>query len=255
MRTAILITARMKSTRLPRKVTLPIQGRPLLSHIIERLRWAKLPDEIVICTSPLADDDEITVLAEEESIPCFRGDPDDVLQRLTDAADEYGAERIFNCTADNPFVDPIYLDRLLQFLSDNAYDYAETEGLPRGTYGWALSVPAMRLACEMKAERNTEVWGGYFTQTGRFSWGTLKAAPGDYRPNLRLTLDTPDDLKVVTAVFDALHTASALFSLQDIFRYCDAHPDISGLNAHITQQQPIPIKIKGDTSEYDPRAG
>lgn len=115
MKTAILITARLKSTRLKEKALKPIMGRPMLSHMIERLRLADRPEQIIICTSTVAQDDRLCELAEEEGVKHFRGDPDDVLQRMLDAADNFQVDTIVNCTADNPFVDPIYIDKLVDF--------------------------------------------------------------------------------------------------------------------------------------------
>ena len=53
MKTAILITARLKSTRLPLKAIRPIHGRPMFCHMLDRVKQATRPQEIIVCTSPL----------------------------------------------------------------------------------------------------------------------------------------------------------------------------------------------------------
>ncbi len=98
MKTAILITARLKSVRLPKKVIKPIMNRPMISHMIDRLRLAQRPTEIIICTSPMAQDQPLIEFATQEGIKSFQGDPDDVLLRITRAAEYFGVETIISCT-------------------------------------------------------------------------------------------------------------------------------------------------------------
>ncbi len=257
MRIAALITARLKSRRLPRKALLPIKGRPMICHLIDRLRVAETPDEIVLCTSTVADDDLLAELAEKEGIACVRGSLDDVLQRLTDAASQCGVDVTFNCTADNPCTDPGYLDRLVRFLIEGGYDYAHTEGggLPWGTFGWAVTHPAMLRACEMKAEEDTEVWGGYFTRTGRFKWAICEADEDVNWPDLRLTVDTPKDLEFVRRVFDELYEPGKVFVLKDIIDLYRRRPDLASINAEIQQAARRPVKLKDGASFEQPLPG
>jgi spore coat polysaccharide biosynthesis protein SpsF len=244
MSTAILITARLKSDRLPKKVTLPIHGRPMICHMIDRLKTSRRAEKIILCTSPLAQDDALADIALQEGIFCFRGHPDDVLLRLTHAAQEFQVDTVLNVTADNPFVDALHLDKLADFHIQNKHDYTRCEGLPLGAYGWALSYPAMVRACDIKDELDTEVWGGYFTDTGLFVWGTMPADPDVWWPELRVTVDTPEDFELVTRIFDELYIRGEVFSLKAIVDLCRQRPDLVAINASIRQKAPIPIRVK-----------
>lgn len=245
MKTAILITARLKSTRLPKKVIKPIQGRPMIVHMLDRLKLAQQPQEIVICTSPVAQDDPLEEIASQEGVQCYRGHPEDVLLRLTRAAKQFGVDTVISCTADNPFVDPTYIDRLVDFHLDHGYDYSKTEGLPFGTFSYALSYPAMVKACRIKAKIDTEVWGGYFTETGQFSWGVMEVEDPAVRwPELRLTVDTPQDFELVTRIFDELYEPGEVFSLEAIVDLCRGRPALVALNAGVQQKAAPPIRLK-----------
>lgn len=245
MKTAILITARLKSTRLPRKVMKKIKNRPMISHMLDRLRMAQKPEGIIICTSTFAQDDPLEEIASVEGVHCFRGDPDDVLLRLTDAARRYGIGTVISCTADNPFVDPIYIDHLVHFHNKQGNDYSNIEGLPFGTFSYALSYPAMVRACQIKDETDTEVWGGYFTETSLFKVGTLSVIDSELRrPNLRLTVDTPEDFDLVRRIFDALYHPGKVFALKEIVVFCDKHPELVRINAHLQQKPFKPIRVK-----------
>jgi len=237
MNTMILITARLKSTRLPKKVLKPLKGRPMICHLIDRLKRSKKTDGIVLCTSPVGQDDPLEETAKQEGIECFRGHPDDVLLRLTNAAETFSARTIISCTADNPFVDPEYIDKLVQFHHAKDNDYSNISGLPFGTFSYAVSYPAMVKACEIKKTMDTEVWGGYFTRTGLFKCGTLEVTdPEVKRPELRLTVDMPEDFELVSRIFDNLYKEDEEFSLHDIIRFLDDNPELIQINSNVVQK-------------------
>lgn len=244
MKTAILITARLKSTRLPKKVLKDLAGRPMLAHLIDRLRLSQRAEQIILITSPVEQDDPLVAFAKSEGIDCFRGDPDDVLLRMTDAARHFEVDTVVSCTADNPFVDPVYIDRLVDFHWERGHAFSNSQGLPWGCFAYALSTPALIQACEIKAERDTEVWGGYFTQTGLFHWGTLVVDdPAVCWPGLRLTVDTPEDFELVRRLFDELQRPGEIFSLEAIVALCRRRPDLVAINAGVDQKPGLPIKL------------
>jgi len=246
MKTAILITARLKSTRLPLKVLKPIMGRPMLEHLVNRLKRAKRPQGIILCTSTLCQDDPLAEQAARyPGVEVFRGDPDDVLLRLAHAAETFGVNTIVSCTADNPFVDPEYVDFLVEFHLNGAYDYSRTEGMPFGTFSYALRRDAIVRACEIKATSDTEVWGGYFTETGEFSCGVLRVTdPAIAWPELRLTVDTPEDFELATQIIQELSASGVPFGLREIVQLCRNRPDLVRLNKHIVQKAGAPTVLK-----------
>ena len=102
--TAIII-ARQGSSRLPGKALLKIMNRPILSLIIERLRSIDQVNNICVATSNLEIDKPIIELAIEEEVSYFAGNPEDVLDRLYNAAKMMNAKIIYEVGGDCPFVD------------------------------------------------------------------------------------------------------------------------------------------------------
>jgi len=245
MKTAILITARLKSTRLPMKAIKTIKGRAMLSHLIDRLKLASRPEHIIICTSPVEQDDPLEELARVEGVECFRGHPEDVLARLTAAAEEFNLDLVISCTADNPFVDPGYIDKLVEFHVQEKNDFSRIEGLPFGTFSYAISTSAMIMACDIKDELDTEVWGGYFTETGQFKCGVLKVTePFLKRSEIRLTVDEQADFELVERIFNALYKPGEVFKLREIISLYDNNPELQKLNTHVKQLPGTPIRLK-----------
>ena len=231
MKVGYLITGRLKSTRLPGKLLLKVKGKPILSHMIDRLKLAKNVDEIIICTSINKQDKPLGSLAKENNINCFFGDPDDVLVRLLGAADEFNLDYILNITADCPFVDPEYADMMVEEFLETDSDLIRQFDLPHGVFSYGIKVDALRRVVKIKDSSDTEVWGGYFTDNGLFNVIDLEVQNKNHiRPGLRMTLDYPEDLKFFKAVFDALHETNKVFSLSEILDLLDAHPEIIEIN-------------------------
>ncbi len=248
MKSAILITARLKSTRLPRKALRPIGGRAMIRHMIDRLKCARLPEKIVLITSPLPQDDPLVDLAREEGIEAYRGDPDDVLQRIHDAAWHFDADTIISCTGDNPFTDAEAIDALLDFHCRQDNDFTRIDGLPWGTFSYALARKAVGRALEITGTRDTEVWGGYFTETGCFRCGVLEITDPALRwPELRLTVDTPEDFTLAEKIFARLQRPGRVFPLAEIVALCREHPELVAINAAIPQKPGKAIELKQGT--------
>lgn len=244
MSASILITARLKSTRLKEKVLKDIYGRPMLWHMINRLRLAKIPEKIIICTSTDKQDDRLCELAKNEGIDFFRGHPDDVLLRMRDAAAHFNVDTIVSCTADNPFVDPIYIDKVLSYHLEKNSDFSAINGLPFGVFSYVLNQNAVERACKIKNQINTEVWGGYFTQTGIFNCNTLNVSDPSVRwPELRLTVDTQEDFDLINKIFYFLYKKGEVFTLKEVVALCRDNPGLVDINSHIKQAEPIPIKL------------
>ena len=249
MRIGALVTARLKSERLPCKALLPICGRELLAWAIERIgamRW-RLP--VVVCTSTLGEDDPIEALARRCGAECFRGDPVDVLERLTKAADRGGFDAVVSCTADNPLVDPASLDALLDFHLWSGSDFSRPDGLPLGTFGYALRTTAMRRACALKESVDTEIWGPLFSENPVFSTGVLRMRSPIGPDRARLTVDTPEDLAVVTAVVERLEPLhGAGFGFGAISRLYADDPALFQANRHVRQRQAAPgvARLRGE---------
>src|SRR5258707_14232809 len=94
IRVVAVIQARMGSTRLPGKVLRPIAGKPLLWHIVHRLKTCRLLEDIAVATSINPADDAIVEWCNSQGITVVRGPEDDVLARHARAAEKLDADLI-----------------------------------------------------------------------------------------------------------------------------------------------------------------
>jgi spore coat polysaccharide biosynthesis protein SpsF len=250
IKAGIFIGVRMKSTRLPKKALLDISGRKVIEHLIDRLKYSKLKDVIVLCTSTLPEDTILVDVARKNKIESFRGSPEDKLDRYMNAALKYGVNFLIITEGDNIFFEPDIIDEVVKIYQRTGADYIGCKGLPLGTAPHGLKLEALQKIVQMKAENDTEVWGPYFTDTGLFHVEYLEVNGILKRPDLRMTLDYPEDLKFFKEIFSNLYKPGKLLHLQDIIKFLDNNPQIVAINkkAHKSYLKFIkkspPIKIK-----------
>jgi spore coat polysaccharide biosynthesis protein SpsF len=143
MRVGAIILCRYSSTRLPGKILLEINGKPVLQYIHERVAIVGGLDEIVVATSREASDDSIAAYCERHGFACFRGDLENVAQRLLDCALEYELEYVVRITGDSLFTSPLVLNQMLPPTRSGAYDVL-TNRIPR-TFPVGMSVDILRV--------------------------------------------------------------------------------------------------------------
>ena len=232
MKTGFLITARLKSTRLPGKLLLPVNDREMIAWMIDRLKLCRSVDALIIATSVNPEDEPLCSLAQREGVGCFRGSEADVLARLYEAAQHHRLDYIINITADCPLVAYDYIDRVVSLYRETDADLVTSLKLPHGLFVYGIKVTALRKVLDLKNDDNTEVWGTYFTDTGLFNVAELDVPPEIWRPNYRLTLDYPEDYEFFKKVFDGLGPDTYKLPSQEIIRFLDDHPEIVATNAH-----------------------
>lgn len=237
MKTAVFIAVRMKSTRLPKKALLEIKGRTVIEHLIDRLKTTKLPDLVVLCTSTNPNDGILKTVAERNGIEGFQGSEDDKLDRFLQAASKYHIDRFVAVDGDDILCDPEYIDKTLETLIKTGADMVDCVNMPVGATGNGLKVAALKKVCEMKAESDTEVWGGYFTDSGLFK--VVHLEPDDpylARPDVRMTLDYIEDFQFFKAIFERLYQPGKVFGLREIIRLLDREPQLIEINRKMHEQ-------------------
>lgn len=198
---AIILQARMGSRRLPGKSLAPIEGRTILAHCIERLRH-RAGLRVIVATTTAPDDDVIVTEARRLNAPVVRGAIDDVLARFVLVASAFDLTAVVRATADNPAVDMDAPRRTLDLLERTGAAHVVEHGLPYGAAVEAIAVGALRAAdAEATDPYDREHVTPFIKRDKRFL--SLDAlAPADVRsPDLRLTVDTPEDLEFVRRVY------------------------------------------------------
>ena len=239
---AAIIQARMNATRLPGKVLKKVAGKTLLEHLVLRLREAKTLGKIVVATTVNPKDKVIENEAERIGIRSFPGDEEDVLDRYYQAAKKFGADAVVRITADCPLMDSGVVDLVVGEYkkAGGKYDYVSNIDPPTYPDGMDLEVfsfQALEKAwqeAELPSER--EHVTPFIRDHPKFFRKKNVESDKDYSA-LRLTVDEPDDLKLVKIIFERLYPKNQRFSLNDIIRLLEQEPDLAMINAHINRNE------------------
>ena len=248
MRTVCIVQARMSSTRLPGKVLLPLAGREVLAHVLDRLAFCNTLDEVVVATSSDASDDVLAQWCRARGVPVFRGSLLDVLDRYYQCAVENKATAVVRITADCPALDPTLVDDVVRGFHAGGYDlYCLGGEFPDGLDCEVFSFSALERAWrEAVLGSEREHVGPYFGNHPEFfHLGSLDRFKG--LAHHRWTLDEPRDLVFLQSIFGRLQRADGqLFLTQDILDLLERKPELLQTNESIVRNEGLLKSLAAD---------
>lgn len=239
MKIVAIIQARMSSSRLPAKVLKEISGKPMLQHVVERVRRSQMVDDVLVATTVETSDDPLVDYCHQAGIPVFRGQLHDVLDRFYQAAKFSGADVVVRITADCPVIDPTLIDELVrQFLAAKV-DFAANRLPPpwKRTFPIGLDAEVCTFSALERAWRESDqkyqrehVMPYLYEHDGRFEVLVMNYHI-DYG-ELRWTVDTPQDLEFIQHVFK-LFEGNNTFGWLEILNLVQQHPELAEINADV----------------------
>ena len=234
-----LIQARLGSSRLPGKSQLPLplsaagDAHTILGHVVGRARRAASVREVVVATTTQPLDDPLAALAARLGAGVFRGDEQDVLGRLAGALALAGpATTVVRLTADNPALDPAFLDAAVAYHHATGADYTHTSGLPLGTNVEVLSAAALRRAQQEARQPNErEHVTPYLRRHPElFRLATLPLVVPPAVAALRLTVDYPSDYALLSLLFGELGPDFSLTDAAGLPALLARYPWLAAIN-------------------------
>lgn len=212
---AIFLTARLKSTRLKRKVLLELYGIPLILYIVNRIR-ANTDTRIILCTSTNSQDDELCDFAFENSLDCFRGAEEDVLDRYYHAALKFNIDKFYIVYADEPFIDINLMQDTLNIMNQSEPEFVDNSNFIDGTFGYGMTFHAIKYIAKVKTLNNLEVWGPYVRSLPGINVLTFNH---DHKiTNVRLTVDYEEDWTMFKEMINILGGDYKYCALSEIIK-------------------------------------
>jgi len=237
-RVVAIVSARMASRRYPGKALVPLAGRPLLEVLLERIASVPDLDSMALATSARPENLPLVQLARRMGIPAFQGDENDVLRRYVDCAHNLRAAQVVRITGDNPLTDLETLERLVALHRESGADYTYVPGdaLLMGILCEVISTAALERSWERGEPRHrSELVTLYIKEhPGEFKIQTAELPEGLYRPEYRLTVDEPEDVAFMQALFERLAIrGKKIVSTREAIELLDRSPELARLNAHV----------------------
>ena len=234
MRTAVIVQARMGSTRLPGKVMEKLAGETVLSHVLRRCQAIETADMVCCATVDGEDGGAIAAEAARCGVEVFRGSEQDVLDRYYRAARHLSADVIMRVTGDCPLIDPAICASVLRLRAEGDADYACNNMPPSWPHG--LDCEAFTFAWLERAAREAskpserEHVTPFIRNHPEARKVNLPAPDGDLSAH-RWTLDTEADLRFLRALFERLPGGPEGWRYEVPLAIVEAEPALSEMNA------------------------
>jgi spore coat polysaccharide biosynthesis protein SpsF len=246
MKIVAIVQARMGSSRLPGKVLKEVAGKPVLWHLINRLRKSKLLNGIVIATTINEIDKPILKLADSMGIDTFSGSEMDVLDRYYQASTKFKADVICRITADCPVIDPRIVDKVIKHFLDGKYDVVFAAHYPDGIDTEVISYGALEKAWKEArwASEREHVTPYVYKNPDLFRISEVKSEID--LSGYRCTLDENEDLCLIREIYSYLYREGDIFYLEDILDLYQKYPHLKQINQKIKRNEGYAKSIKED---------
>ena len=246
MKVVAVIQARTGSTRLPGKVMYPLNDRPVLAHVVERVTHATTVNTTVVATSTEQPDDVIEQYAPQFGAEAVRGSESNVLSRFERAVEEYDPEIILRVTGDCPLIDPKTINRVVAPVENSDADYAsniQQRTFPRGLDIEAFSCDSFQqvIAAATTQKEREHVTPYYRENPDEFDVVNITSnevfQKEQYigRTDLRLTLDEPVDYHLLETIYRSIEYDDIL-PIQDAIDLVDEE-ELAEINEAVRQKK------------------
>lgn len=247
-----IIQARISSSRLPGKIMKDICNKPILYHVVERVKLSRLIDKVIVATCESSNNDVIRDLCKRENILCFSGNEDDVLDRYYQAAKSFDLSNddiIVRITSDCPMIDPQIIDKVIKAFLNEKADYASNVQRPTFPDGLDCEVFTFTALAEswknatMKSERE------HVTQFMRKYPETFKIISYENDTDLsnyRWTVDQEEDFQLVKEIYEKLYETNPNFLTADVLDLLDKNPELNAINSMYIRNEGLIKSLEED---------
>ena len=232
MATIAIIQARMGSTRFPGKIMKELNGKPILQHIVDFLKYSKMIDKVVIATTDLEEDNIVNSFAKKLEIDCFRGSSENVLERFYKCAKKFNANLILRLTADNPLINPKIIDDLINLCKHYNCDYTSNCLHPTYPYGYSTCEvftfsTLTKLYETQKDPKSLEHVTYFITKNPNlFTIREINTPQNLSRPSWKLSVDTPNDYFKMQKIFSSLYHENSFIDYPALVEFLDKNKQI-----------------------------
>lgn len=246
MNIGIIVQARLGSTRLPGKILMPFyHDNCILDIILNKLHQVENV-KVIVATSTSQDNNPLEEYLLRQGELVFRGSENDVLDRFIHTAENFSLDGIVRICSDNPFLDIEGIQTLLEKAEHSQADYIgfRINNLPSikthfGFWGEFVRFSALKKVAgttnELSAHEHVTIH--IYTHPDEYQCEWIDCP--DFlqgRSDIRLTIDTQEDMNNAKQVYSALMAKNQTFGLKEIISYIDKHEELKdSMKTIITQ--------------------
>ena len=249
MNNLAVVQVRTKSKRLPNKALLPLDGIPVIGYMLERLKYSKLIDKILVATTSSESDNELSDYVKKLGIEVYRGSTDDVLKRVYEAAKKYCPDSVIRLTGDCPLIDPIIVDKLIIDFHKKNIDYSSTDSsFAEGLDAEIIKFNVLKICYEearLISERE-HLTQYIYNNKNRFNMHSIKNCCDD--STIRIVIDEKQDYEMVSKLVNKLmkRFTNKNYSFQDVKDILWSDFKLLNYNSHIIRNEGLILSLKSD---------
>ena len=227
----------MGSKRLPGKVLMKLENKPILEHITNFLGQTNMINENIIATTILKEDDKIKEFAKGKKIKYFRGSSENVLERYYKCAKGSNADIIVRITADDPIIEPSLIDKIILECKNCKLDYASNvieKSFPIGytTCEVFTFETLSKLYHEQKGADSLEHVTYHIRKNPKlFKIKSITTSKKLERSHWRLTVDHKQDLLLMKEIFSKMYSSERAFEYNKLVDFLDNNPKLLKINS------------------------
>ena len=239
--TAVL-QARMSSSRLPGKVMMMINGKPIIYWQIKRILKSEFIENLIVVTSKDPSDDVLSTYLISEGVTVYRGSLSNVYSRFLEVVEIFGPESIVRLTADCPILIPTIIDEVIHAGLNTNCDYLSNTLIPTFPDGMDVEFVSSKAIRELgKLELSNfekeHVTVGIYKRADIFNVANFENSKD--LSSLRCTLDTVKDFEFFQFLFSKFTGNEENFDLEDILKLRDQFPNEFMTNIRTSLTFPI----------------
>ena len=254
MKILAITQARVGSSRLPEKILKTINGQSLLEIHLKRILKSKKITKLKIATTNEPNSERIVSVAEKLGVETHKGSLNNVLDRFYQAARSENPDWVVRLTSDCPLIDPIEIDKVIQFAIENDLDYASNDLTP--TFPDGIDVEVFKFEALVKAFNEASITSDlehvtpYIWKNSSYKGGDLFKSDNvsndiDYS-DTRLTVDEVEDFMVIEKLIQLLGTDRPW---KDYAIALEKHQEIKMLNNHFIGKEGYEKSLKKDKNK------
>ncbi|MFH1772647.1 MAG: glycosyltransferase family protein [Candidatus Omnitrophota bacterium] len=240
MKVAAIVQARMASIRLPGKVLMDIKGVPMLMHIINRLKFSRLIDEVIVATSTNKKDSEIEEFCRKFQTTCYRGSEDNIAERIAVSFKQCSCDAGLRVWGDCPLIDPFVIDEGIEMFVKEGADYL-SNFFPEKSYPYGLDfeIYSGRLFKDLEKEEKSDFFKEFpfeFVWENKVKYKTVNLKNKEnLLEEASFTVDYPQDLELMKKIYEELYSDSSIFTYKEAIEFLRKNSHLKRLNRNLAR--------------------
>lgn len=234
-----IIQARMGSTRFPGKSMIKISNKPLIWHVIHRLKQSKKISKVYLATSVSPENDVLETYASKLGAEVFRGSEENVFSRFESIIQKTKPSTITRVCGDCPLIDVSYIDRVIDVIEQECVDYVKADkdkSIHQGIDIVSINLFNKILPFKEDPIIKEHVFSFNNLQLNSIKIGSILLEDYEYGIDARLSIDTPSDLKFMRMLYSNCNAKAGKLDPNDFVQEIKNNPQLTRINCHVHQK-------------------